>query len=114
MLLVFVCSLNILAGATAAFQVSLNGLPHFNQSRKIFVQVQPYSFLRPLCEQSRQNFLALSLQRSSAIFFFLPKNVFFVETATILLNGVMTTKRPGNEISQLNLGPLAAIGSFKI
>jgi hypothetical protein len=30
------------------------------------------------------------------------------------LYGVITTKRPGNEISQLNLGPFAAIGSFKI
>ena len=38
----------------------------------------------------------------------------FLETATISLKGVSTTKRPANEISQVSLGPLAAIGSFKI
>ena len=36
------------------------------------------------------------------------------DTATTSLNGVNTTKRPGSEISQLNRGPFAAIGSFKI
>ena len=38
----------------------------------------------------------------------------FLDTATISLKGVSTTNRPGNDSSQLNLGPFAAIGSFKI
>jgi len=38
----------------------------------------------------------------------------FFETATTSLKGVITTKRPGSEISQLSLGPFAAIGSFNI
>ena len=38
MLVVFVCSLSIFAGATAAFQICLDGFPRFNQHAKIFMQ----------------------------------------------------------------------------
>jgi hypothetical protein len=38
----------------------------------------------------------------------------FLETATISLKGVTTTYLPGKEISQVSLGPFAAMGSLRI
>jgi hypothetical protein len=38
----------------------------------------------------------------------------FLETATISLKGVTTTNLPGNESSQVNLGPFEAMGSLRI
>ena len=44
-----------------------------------------------------------------------PKNFkrLFFDIETTLLNGVKTTYLPGIVISQLNLGPLVEIGSFR-
>ena len=49
-----------------------------------------------------------------ACFFSLRGFFIFLEIETVFENGTKITKRPANEISELNLGPFDEIGSFAI
>ncbi len=113
MLVVFVCSLSTFEGGTAplrffwmSFQVS-SSIVRSSCSSAVFLPSAAVLTITP-------KFFGLI---DSTIFcrrFLSSAEWIFRETATMSLNGVITTKRPGSEISQLSRGPFAAIGSFNI
>ena len=113
MLVALVCSLNILAGATAFFKfdwiilhVSVS-MERSSCNSAVFLPSAAVRTITPKFFGLMASTIFCRRLRSS-------EEWIFLETATISLKGVITTKRPGKDISQLKRGPLAAIGSFKI
>ncbi len=97
----------------AVAQVLLDGFPGVHQGGQVFVQFGgffPSAAVRTITPK-------LGGLMASTIFcnrFLSPMNVSFLDTATILLKGVITMNRSGRDISQLSLGPLEEMGSLRI
>ncbi len=113
MLVVLVCSLKIFEGALAPFKLAWISFhvstkaERSSWSSAVFFPSAAVRTITPKFFGLMASMIFCNRFRSSA-------ECIFLETATILLKGVITTNRPGNDISQLNLGPFAAMGSFNI